>query len=219
MVLCHLHTTACLFSFLQQHCLHNLHSLLVNCIIPKKQASGMLCILVCLLSADFALAVLTAESLSIPCKAHSVQGVQYRKISWYKVIGPEYRGLVMKNLHDNHTTVYRGANHSYEVGAEFSLLLPEPALGDCGTYQCTLWPPLGHYIQEGQYEYYPAGCLRPTEALPMMPLPVTHFSCFDITRNLASWGIPAALILIIIIAGSVLYFYQRQKQYKLAETI
>ena len=43
---------------------------------------------VCLLAADwdFAVAVLTTESqVTLPCRAHSVQGVQYRKISWYKV--------------------------------------------------------------------------------------------------------------------------------------
>lgn len=63
----------------------------------------------------------------------------------------------MKNLRDNQSTVYQGANHSYAVGEGHSLLLPASAQRDCGTYQCTLWPPLGHYIQEGQYEYYPAG--------------------------------------------------------------
>lgn len=63
----------------------------------------------------------------------------------------------MKNLRDNQSTVYQGANHSYAVGEGLSLLLPASAQRDCGTYQCTLWPPLGHYIQEGQYEYYPAG--------------------------------------------------------------
>lgn len=177
----------------------------------------MLCILVCLLGADLTWAVLSSPGrwTALPCKANAVQGVQYRKISWYKVLGSEYRGLVLKNLRTNQTSVYRGANHSYALGEGYALLLPDSALSDCGTYQCTLWPPLGEYIQEGQYEYYPAGCVRPTEALPIIPLS----SAVDVREHLAAWGLPAALLIFFIASATILALYQQRKNTKEKETI
>ncbi|GAA6067783.1 uncharacterized protein LOC113529611, partial [Tachysurus ichikawai] len=62
----------------------------------------------------------------------------------------------MKDLHTQETVLYKFANQSYEVKDDYSLLLPEAGKKrDCGHYRCTLWPPLGHYIQDGDYEYYP----------------------------------------------------------------
>lgn len=66
-------------------------------------------------------------------------------------------GLVTKDLHSQKTDLYKFANLSYEVADDYSLLLPEAGQKDCGHYRCTLWPPLGHYIQDGDYEYYPLG--------------------------------------------------------------
>jgi len=66
-------------------------------------------------------------------------------------------GLVLKDLIKNITTLFKFAHRSYEVGEDNSLLVPGPAEEDCGVYRCTLWPPLGHYIQEGNTEYYSAG--------------------------------------------------------------
>ncbi|RXN18431.1 CD83 antigen-like protein [Labeo rohita] len=62
-------------------------------------------------------------------------------------------GLVLKDLLKNITTLYKFANHSYEVGEDNSLLVPASAELDCGIYRCTLWPPLGHYIQEANTKY------------------------------------------------------------------
>lgn len=66
-------------------------------------------------------------------------------------------GLVMKDLLTQETVLYKFANQSYEVEDDYSLLLPEAVQTDCGRYRCTLWPPVGHYIQDGDYEYYPLG--------------------------------------------------------------
>lgn len=66
-------------------------------------------------------------------------------------------GLVTKDLHTQETVLYKFANQSYEVRDDYSLLLLEAGQSDCGCYRCTLWPPLGHYIQDGDYEYYPLG--------------------------------------------------------------
>lgn len=66
-------------------------------------------------------------------------------------------GLVSKDLLKNIRTLFKFANQSYEVGEDNSLLVPGPTEEDCGVYRCTLWPPLGHYIQEGNTEYYSAG--------------------------------------------------------------
>lgn len=63
----------------------------------------------------------------------------------------------MKDLLKNITTLYKFANHSYEVGEDNSLLVPASAELDCGIYRCTLWPPLGHYIQEANTKYDSAG--------------------------------------------------------------
>ncbi len=66
-------------------------------------------------------------------------------------------GLVLRDLLKNITTLYKFANYSYELGEDNSLLIPSSAKVDCGIYRCTLWPPLGHYIQEGNSEYRSAG--------------------------------------------------------------
>ncbi|KAJ8332383.1 hypothetical protein SKAU_G00425560 [Synaphobranchus kaupii] len=99
----------------------------------------------------------------LPCHVHLEQGLKYRKISWYKVEGG-LTGLVLKNLNTNKTILYKSANHSYLIGEDLSLILPTSDLNDCGKYLCTVWPPIGHKIQEGECSYYPQGCPRPPEA-------------------------------------------------------
>ncbi|KAJ8391298.1 hypothetical protein AAFF_G00090850 [Aldrovandia affinis] len=98
----------------------------------------------------------------LPCQAHLEQGLNYRKISWYK-IGEGVTGLVLKNLNTNKTILYKSANHSYQIGDDLSLILPPSAFNDCGEYHCTLWPPVGHQIREGDSSFYPPGCSKPKE--------------------------------------------------------
>ncbi|KAL6459062.1 hypothetical protein MHYP_G00325340 [Metynnis hypsauchen] len=102
--------------------------------------------------------------IRIPCQANVEPGLQYRKISWYKVKEESdgLIGLVIKDLHTHETVLYKFANQSYEVGDDYSLLLPEFSEKDCGHYRCTLWPPLGHYIQDGDQEFYQFGCSKPS---------------------------------------------------------
>lgn len=101
--------------------------------------------------------------IKIPCPASIEQGVKYRRITWYKVEegSDALTGLVWKDLLKNITALYKFANYSYEVGEDNSLLVPSSAKVDCGIYRCTLWPPLGHYIQEGNTGYYLADCIKP----------------------------------------------------------
>ncbi|KAJ8258150.1 hypothetical protein GJAV_G00193700 [Gymnothorax javanicus] len=99
----------------------------------------------------------------IPCQAHREPGLLYRKISWYKV-EEGMTGLVLKNLNSSKMFLFKWANHSYDIGEDLSLILPNSALNECGTYHCTLWPPLGHKIQEGEYTYYHSGCPESPEA-------------------------------------------------------
>lgn len=101
--------------------------------------------------------------IKIACPASIEQGLKYRRITWYKVEegSDVLTGLVLKDLLKNITTLYKFANYSYEVGEDNSLLVPSSAKVDCGVYRCTLWPPLGHYIQEGNTDYYSADCIKP----------------------------------------------------------
>ncbi|XP_051509308.1 uncharacterized protein LOC127414937 isoform X1 [Myxocyprinus asiaticus] len=103
--------------------------------------------------------------IKIPCQANIEQGLKYRKITWYKVdeISNVLTGLVLKNLIKNITLHFKFAKQSYEVGEDNSLLIPGAAGENCGLYRCTLWPPLGQYIQEGDYEYYSADCMKPQQ--------------------------------------------------------
>ncbi|KPP62289.1 hypothetical protein Z043_119535, partial [Scleropages formosus] len=101
---------------------------------------------------------------SLPCKVHVELGLQYRKVSWYKVDEDDgFTGLVLKNLQTNETLLYKSAQHSYQVGEDYSLILSNSSLSDCGRYRCTLWPPVGHQIKEGDYDFYPRGCPQPVK--------------------------------------------------------
>ncbi|CAM4716108.1 unnamed protein product [Leuciscus chuanchicus] len=111
----------------------------------------------------FSMSIEEQRWIKIPCNATIEQGVKYRRITWYKVEegSDVLAGLVSKDLLKNITTLFKFAHHSYEVGEDNSLLVPGTAEEDCGVYRCTLWPPLGHYIQEGNTEYYAADCIKP----------------------------------------------------------
>lgn len=112
---------------------------------------------------DLSISMKEQHWIKIPCPASIEQGVEYRKITWYKVEEDSdvLTGLVLKDFLKNITTLYKFANYSYEVGEDNSLLVPSSAKVDCGMYRCTLWPPLGHYIQEGNTDYYSADCIKP----------------------------------------------------------
>ncbi|KAL7828724.1 hypothetical protein SRHO_G00323580 [Serrasalmus rhombeus] len=111
-----------------------------------------------------------SRSLQIPCQAQLEQGVQYRKIFWYKVTeSNSVVGLIMKDLGKNTTALYKHANHSYQIGDDLSLLLlsepREKRETKCETYRCSVWPPVGYYIQESDYSL-PQGCQNSTEMMP-----------------------------------------------------
>ncbi|KAI7797647.1 putative CD83 antigen, partial [Triplophysa rosa] len=101
--------------------------------------------------------------IKIPCQANVEQDIQYRKVTWYKVEegSDVLTGLVLKDLNKNITILFKLASHSYVVGEDNSLQFSRTAREDCGIYRCTLWPPLGHYIQEKDYKYYSADCMKP----------------------------------------------------------
>ncbi|KAL7884814.1 hypothetical protein AOLI_G00075840 [Acnodon oligacanthus] len=109
-------------------------------------------------------------SLQIPCQAQLEQGVQYRKIFWYKVTeSNSVVGLIMKDLYKNTTALYKHANHAYQIGDDLSLLLlsepREKRDTKCETYRCSVWPPVGYYVQESDYSL-PQGCQNSTEMMP-----------------------------------------------------
>ncbi|KAM9474762.1 uncharacterized protein Hap1MRO34_010760 [Clarias gariepinus] len=138
--------------------------------------------------------------ITIPCQAKRESDVQYRRIAWYKVeVGSGVlTGLVIKDLHTKETILYKFANQSYEVADDYSLLVPEAGKRDCGHYRCTLWPPLGHYIQDGDYEYYPLGCSRHHQKSRTIQNE-TKLSLFNVPVILA--------ISVMLIAGNMGFVY------------
>ncbi|KAF7695460.1 hypothetical protein HF521_007183 [Silurus meridionalis] len=102
-------------------------------------------IMLCLIFQNFKVSL----SRQVPCKVELEQGVQYRRITWYKV---SFRsdmlvGLVMKDIRSNKTQLYKFVNHSYQIGDDLSLLhVPEHSPEECEIYRCSVWPPVGHRI-------------------------------------------------------------------------
>ncbi|KAG7472038.1 hypothetical protein MATL_G00104330 [Megalops atlanticus] len=150
----------------------------------------------------------------LPCEAQLEKGLRYRKVTWYKV-DKDLTGLVLKNLYTNKTTIYKSANHSYQVGEDLSLFLPSPALSDCGRYRCTLWPPVGHQIREGDYRFYPAGCPKPVEPLLTEPLP-SRLSSYNLGNSAvcAMMGGVAAVGLLITILAVAIWKNRQGQNYK-----
>ncbi|KAL4623719.1 hypothetical protein GN956_G18313 [Arapaima gigas] len=140
---------------------------------------------------------------ALPCNANVEHGVHYRKVSWYKVEEgvDALTGLVLKNLKTSETHLYASAQHSYEVGEDYSLIFTHSSPQDCGKYHCTLWPPVGHQIRKGDCDFYPAGCLQPTDV--QLSQPDSSLCRDSIWRQVMAAG---GVLLIVMVAGlSVAY--------------
>ncbi|KAK3540338.1 hypothetical protein QTP70_029576 [Hemibagrus guttatus] len=99
-------------------------------------------------------------SLQVPCIVNLEEGIEYQKITWYKVSveSGTLIGLVRKDIRTNTTQLYKFANHSYQIGNDLSLLhVPEHSQGECEMYRCSVWPPVGHRILKSDYSL-PQGC-------------------------------------------------------------
>ncbi|KAI1897094.1 hypothetical protein AGOR_G00079580 [Albula goreensis] len=150
----------------------------------------------------------------LPCQARLEPGLQYRKISWYKV-EEEVIGLVLKNLKTNDTILYQSANHSYQVDEDLALILPDSALRDCGKYRCTLWPPIGHQIREADCSYYPDGCTGPKEPvlLKAPPSRLSSSAQWDhVTYAMMGGGAALGILLLIVISVAGLKWKSRKGQ-------
>uniref|UniRef100_A0AAR2JN06 Ig-like domain-containing protein n=1 Tax=Pygocentrus nattereri TaxID=42514 RepID=A0AAR2JN06_PYGNA len=161
-------------------------------------------------------------SIRIPCQAKVEPGLQYRKISWYKVKEESdgLIGLVIKDLHTHETVLYKFANQSYEVGDDYSLLLPEFSEKDCGHYRCTLWPPLDHYIQDGDYEFYQFGCSKPPLQSKTVTGEKTRTSVNNIPLFLIISGVLAfANVVIIYLSWRRITWNKKAKQVYFCESL
>ncbi|XP_072365695.1 CD83 antigen-like [Scyliorhinus torazame] len=92
-------------------------------------------------------AVKCGETARLPCKADFQVGLQYRAISWYKIIdnGVGLTGIVRKDFRENITRKYLGFNGPIELDSArpYCLIIHNVSREDFGTYQCSLWAPLG----------------------------------------------------------------------------
>ncbi|CAB1334301.1 unnamed protein product [Coregonus sp. 'balchen'] len=99
------------------------------------------------------------------CKAHSLPGVTYRSVRWYKLSEEPYNkesGLLMKRLSHNSTTQwYAGLEREVELLADdsFDIFLPNVTAVDSGRYKCLLAAPVGEQNQEGQIVLSDRCCL------------------------------------------------------------
>ncbi|XP_041040061.1 CD83 antigen-like isoform X2 [Carcharodon carcharias] len=87
------------------------------------------------------------ETARLPCRAQYKFGIQYRAISWYKIAddGVGLTGIVRKDFQENIARRYLGFNRSIELAPArpFSLIIHNVSSEDFGTYQCSLWAPIG----------------------------------------------------------------------------
>uniref|UniRef100_UPI00398F8488 CD83 antigen-like n=1 Tax=Pristiophorus japonicus TaxID=55135 RepID=UPI00398F8488 len=101
------------------------------------------------LGAEAVTEVLTrlGERAKLPCDARSKSAVEYRAISWYKVAddGLSLSGIVRKDFKENIARSYLGFTGSVEVASAnpYFLTIHNISSEDLGTYQCSLWAPLG----------------------------------------------------------------------------
>ncbi|KAF4072418.1 hypothetical protein AMELA_G00262910 [Ameiurus melas] len=115
-------------------------------------------------------------SLQVPCTVNLEEGVEYRKITWYKVSvrTDSLVGLVMKDIRTNTTHLYKFANHSYQVGNDLSLLhVPERSQNECEKYRCCVWPPVGHRILQSDYSL-PQGCQSNNVGMTELSVQLQH---------------------------------------------
>ncbi|XDV40625.1 hypothetical protein PO909_009669 [Leuciscus waleckii] len=105
------------------------------------------------------------EDVELPCAAKSKAGVQYRSVTWYKVVeGPPQTitGLVRLTEKNGKVEKYKGVEREVELLEKTqSLLLSNVTAQDSGIYKCFLSAPLGHQNQEGKivlkvYEHHTA---------------------------------------------------------------
>ncbi|XP_076845692.1 uncharacterized protein LOC143490983 [Brachyhypopomus gauderio] len=130
-----------------------------------------------------------SASEQIPCQVRTENNVQYLKIIWYKVItsSDSLVGLVMKDIRKNSTILYKPANLSYQIGDDFSLLIPQDSVAEvCETYRCSLWPHVGHRILKSDYSR-PQGCQNADvySAVQTMEAPLNNFIFFNFSQF---WG-------------------------------
>ncbi|KAK7158048.1 hypothetical protein R3I93_009293 [Phoxinus phoxinus] len=96
----------------------------------------------------------TGEDVELPCDAKSKADVQYRLVTWYKVVeGPPrmITGLVRLTENNGKVEKYNGVEREFKLLERTqSLLLSNVTAQDSGIYNCFLSAPLGHKNQEGE---------------------------------------------------------------------
>ncbi|KAK1157867.1 hypothetical protein AOXY_G24046 [Acipenser oxyrinchus oxyrinchus] len=158
------------------------------------------------------------------CTARAEQGLQYRKVSWYKVEGGvgELTGLVLKDLHTNRSYLYSSANHSYQIEEDYSLLIPGAGLGDCGLYRCTLWAPLGQRMQEGDCSFLPDGCPEPAvgvlKEVKQSPLAARGQADWGLTMGITGGVFVLTLLVVLAIVTPFLKGHAQQKAFRQLQT-
>ncbi|XP_077071148.1 CD83 antigen [Siphateles boraxobius] len=94
------------------------------------------------------------EDVELPCAAKSKASVEYRLVTWYKVVeGPPrtITGLVRLTKNNGKVEKYKGVEREVELLEKTqSLLLSNVTAQDSGIYNCFLSAPLGHQNQEGE---------------------------------------------------------------------
>ncbi|KAK2841227.1 hypothetical protein Q7C36_012806 [Tachysurus vachellii] len=154
-------------------------------------------------------------SLQIPCRVNLEEGVEYQKITWYKVsVGSSSLvGLVRKNLRTNTTELYKFANHSYQIGNDLSLLhVPEHSQLECETYRCSVWPTIGHRILESDYNL-PQSCKKNTVEKTEIS------SLLQVTQEVQSdhlqWSLIATVVVLSVLSvTAVVCLCKQRKTYK-----
>ncbi|KAK6471942.1 CD83 antigen-like [Huso huso] len=158
------------------------------------------------------------------CTARAEQGLQYRKVTWYKVEGGvgELTGLVLKDLHTNRSYLYSSANHSYQIEEDYSLLIPGAGLGDCGLYRCTLWAPLGQRMQEGDCTFLLDDCPEPAvgvlKEVKQSPLAAREQAHWGLTVGLAGGVCVLTLLVVLAIVTPFLKGHAQQKAFRQLQT-
>ncbi|KAG7332566.1 hypothetical protein KOW79_004400 [Hemibagrus wyckioides] len=152
-------------------------------------------------------------SMQVPCTVNLEDGVEYQKITWYKVSveSSTLTGLVRKNIRTNTTQLYKFANHSYQIGNDLSLLhVPEHSQGECETYRCSVWPPVGHHILESDYSL-PQGCNAGKMTEMSSQLQGTHEVQFN---HVPLSFIAGVLVLAILNVAAVVCLCKQRKTYR-----
>ncbi|XP_067914055.1 CD83 antigen-like [Heterodontus francisci] len=120
------------------------------------------------------------EAAMLPCQAEPTLGIQYRAISWYKVDddGVGLTGIVRKDFQENITRKYLGFNGSVELASArpYFLTIHNVSNEDFGTYQCSLWAPLGERNKQADVGLREEGIFQPLKfggQLTILPIVLT----------------------------------------------